>query len=204
LDNFDRVRGEINEGVTLVCVTKNRSVSDINTLIDFGVKDIGENRVSEALRKFVDFGRPVKKHFIGTIQSNKVRNIVLNFDLIQSVYRLKIVRLIDKFAGEMGKIMPILVQVNISCEDSKGGVFINEVEGFLEKVVCFENVRVIGLMSIGSVGCKYEFRRMKKLFDDLKQKGFFMKILSMGTSKDFEMAIKEGANMVRVGSKIFV
>jgi uncharacterized pyridoxal phosphate-containing UPF0001 family protein len=99
--------------------------------------------------------------------------------------------------------MPILVQVNISREGSKGGVLPEDVESFLSEVLRFENVRVIGLMSIGSVGCRFEFREMKKLFDDFERKGFFMKILSMGTSEDFEMAIEEGSNMVRVGGRIF-
>ena len=203
MDNFERVRERINGRAILVCVSKNRDVGDVNSLIDFGVLDIGENRVGEALGKFVGLVGNVKKHFIGRVQSNKVRKIVDNFDLVHSVDRLKIVRLIDFHAGEVGRIMPILVQVNISREGSKGGVLPEDVESFLSEVLRFENVRVIGLMSIGSVGCRFEFREMKKLFDDFERKGFFMKILSMGTSEDFEMAIEEGSNMVRVGGRIF-
>lgn len=207
LDNLEEIRGDINRiterKVILVIVTKNRSVLEVNELVDFGVGDIGEDRVGEALGKFSELNREVKKHFIGVIQSNKVREIVKNFDLIQSVGRLKVARLIDKCAGDIGKVMPILVQVNISFEDSKSGVLPEDVENFLEEISCLKNIRVIGLMSIGSIGCREEFRDMKILFDKLNRKGFFISILSMGMSEDFKMAIEEGSNMVRVGRRIF-
>ncbi|MBT6690597.1 YggS family pyridoxal phosphate-dependent enzyme [archaeon] len=203
LDNLTRIKQSIGSEVILVAVTKRRSVAEINELIGFGVGDIGENQVGEALGKFGEFDGKVKKHFIGTIQSNKVRSIVENFDLIQSVDRLKVARLIDRFAGEVGKVMPVLVQVNISLEESKSGVLPGEVEDFISEISVLKNVRVIGLMCIGSRGRRDEFGKMKVLFDELREKGFSMKILSMGMSGDFEMAIEEGSNMVRVGSRIF-
>ncbi len=205
--NLENIRKEmrklINKEVILVAVTKKRKAIWVNKLFEFGVKNIAENYVGEALEKFSFLNYPFKKHFIGPIQSNKVKKIVRNFDLIQSVDRIKIAKLIDSEAEKIGKIMPILIQVNISGEKTKSGVSAEKLGEFILEISWFKNIKVIGLMSIGSKKKVQEFRMMKSLFDDLKEKGFLMKILSMGMSEDYLEAIKEGSNMVRLGRKIF-
>ena len=206
--NLKNIQEEVNKisssEVKIVAVTKNRDVSLINELISIGVTDIAENYLDEAILKFPLLIGSVKKHFIGPIQSNKVKKIVENFDLIQSVSRLKIAKLIDKYSLEMNKIMPILIQINISQEDTKSGVPFEEVEKFISEIQELKNIKVIGIMTIGSrENYLKEFWQMKGLFDSLALKGYFMKILSMGMSEDYIDAVKSGSNMIRLGRILF-
>ena len=209
MNNFQKIQRDIknitDRKITIVAVTKNRSVEQINELIEAGVVDIGENRWQEAKGKIAGLSPNTTKHFIGRLQTNKVRDVVAHFDMIQSVDRLKLAKKISDECAKIDKIMPILIQVNTSNEPQKGGVSPGDVEGLIEDVVKLPNIQIQGLMTIGLMSDDEEkikvcFRRLKKLFDTIK---IPMKYLSMGMSSDYQIAIEEGANMVRIGRKLF-
>ncbi len=202
-DIQSQINSFVSREVTLVAVSKMKDSSMVKEAIRAGIEEIGENYVEEAIEKFSKINLKVKKHFIGKIQSNKVKKLVRNFDLIQSVCRMKVAKLIDKESKKIGKIMPILVQVNVSRTKEKSGLLVEDVEEFLRKISLFKNIKVLGLMCIGISGSRKEFKEMKKLFDYLNKKGFSLKVLSMGMTDDFLMAIEEGSTMVRVGRGIF-
>lgn len=201
---------DIND-ITLVAVSKTRTPDEINTAIEWGITDIGENKVQEILDKY-DSVKPVRWHMIGHLQTNKVRYIVDKVDLIHSVDSLKLAKEIDKRVGAIGKTMDILIQINPADEESKFGVSLNEVDGLINDILkSCENIRIRGLMSVAPKVDDIEevrpyFEAVKAKYDELSNindKKLDFKYLSMGMSHDFEIAIKCGANIVRVGSAIF-
>lgn len=215
-ENLERIRNDIygvSCGVKLVVVTKRRSSNEVDDVLSCGVRDIGESYLSEAGGKFCGLKWGCCKHFIGPIQSNKVREIVRNFDVIQSVDRLKIVGLIDRFSREVGKVQRVFIQVNISREEQKSGVLPEELFEFMEEIRIFGNVKVEGLMCIGKRLTvdgerltdlrRMEFREMRRLFNKLNRFGCGLCELSMGMSDDYMMAIGEGSTMVRIGKGVF-
>lgn len=202
-ENAKNIINSIPSIVRVIAVTKKRDVENINELIKLGIKEIAENYLSEAEKKFPKIHEDIVKHFIGPIQSNKVEGIVENFDFIQSVDRLKIANLIDKYSKRKGVVMPILIQINISGEETKSGIEKDEIENFLIEMDNLENIDVQGLMCIGTSGNIEEFKEMKELFDFLNKKGHNLKILSMGMSEDYVEAISQGSNMIRIGRKFF-
>lgn len=193
--------------VRLLLATKMQVVEDINFLIGEGASLIGENKVNELLEKHEGYDKRAEVHFIGTLQSNKVKYIVDKVSLIHSVDKLSLLEEIDKRAGKIGKVMDVLLEVNSGCEESKGGIFPEDVCEFYEKAVNFPNVRVRGLMTMAprcqsrEEYLKY-FSLTKKIFDRIFGNDKDA-ILSMGMSESYEYAIEAGANLVRVGSKIF-
>lgn len=199
------------EEVLLVAVSKTRTPEEINTAIDAGTTDIGENKVQEIVDKFDDI-KPVRWHMIGHLQTNKVKYIIDKVDMIHSVDSLKLAREIDKRAGQHGKIMDILVQINPAEEESKFGVTIDEVGALVRDILdnC-ENIRIKGLMSVAPIA--EDPRDVKPYFDEVKRKydelakiddpKLDFEFLSMGMSHDFPVAIEAGSNLVRVGSAIF-
>lgn len=211
--NLNQISSEIklrtDRLVTIVAVTKNRSVTDIEELLGAGVTDIAESRLQEARVKLSELPEGIVKHFIGPLQRNKVREVVALFDVIQSVDRLKLAQKIDAECKKIGKIMPILVQVNTSNESQKGGCKPEETEPLIREVAKLKNVEIQGLMTIAinsddnekRRGC---FRLLKGLFDSINIPTVQMKILSMGMSKDYPLAIEEGATMVRIGRGLFI
>lgn len=185
-----------NDEVKLCAVTKYSDVDDINKAIECGVGIIGESRVQDALNK-LPYIKPVEKHFIGHLQTNKVRYVMANFDMIQSVDSIKLAKEINK----RGKI-DVLLQVNISGEEKKYGVQPEEAASFYDDVSKYENLRIAGLMGIApriepQLTREY-FQKLKKINDELK-----LPDISMGMTNDFEIAIEEGATIVRIGSAIF-
>jgi len=205
-ENIKRIRKEI-PGVRIVGVTKKKSTEYIVEAIDAGIVDIGENYVQEAEEKFSEVDRKFVKHFIGHIQSNKVKKIVELFDFIQSVDRLKIVRLIDEEAKKIKKKVSVLVEVNISGEESKSGIDPMELDDFLKYCGKYDNVLVKGLMTIGPSGNdddlnKKKFLEMKNLYDNVKDR-YGLSCLSMGMTGDYKVAVSCGSNMVRIGTGIF-
>jgi len=183
--------------VRLVAVTKTFPVETIIKCIDAGIKEIGENYVQEAENKFAIIGNKVKWHMIGHLQRNKVKKAVKIFDMIQTVDSYKIAEKINEECLKIGKIMPVLVQVNVSGD--KFGIDPEEVHIFLKELSTFENIRVKGLMCIASFSKpRDDFRRMKSIFDKAG-----LEILSMGMSDDYRIAIEEGSNMVRIGRALF-
>lgn len=209
-------RAEIDAGVapgtvTLVGVTKNRTVLEIENAICGGLTDIGENRFQEAVKKLPQIRQPVTKHFVGHLQRNKVKNVLELFDLIQSVDSERLALEVDKRAELRATKAKILMQVNTSGEESKFGVEPDRAEQLYEVIAGCENLELLGLMTIGLfssdtaavVAC---FRKLRKLFEKFSSftaSNCRMEILSMGMSSDYEIAIAEGANMVRVGTAIF-
>ena len=199
------------EDVTLVAVTKTHGADVINEAIKCGVTDIGENKVQEILEKYDDV-LPVRWHLIGHLQTNKVKYIIDKVCMIHSVDSVHLMDEIERSAIKKGiPAMDILIEVNISGEESKFGVRPDEVDTLLSHAAELERVKVKGLMTILPKNCENVtrtllFNNICKLFIDIKSKTYdnvSMEKLSMGMSGDFEEAIKHGANMVRVGSKIF-
>ena len=193
----------------LVCVTKTVETERINEAISAGATIIGENRIQEFEGKCEKL-LPCEKHFIGHLQTNKVRSAVEYFDVIQSVDSLKLATEIDKKAAEISKIQSVFLQVNIGDEPQKYGFGIDEIELNLERISSLKNICVTGLMCIPPYGTPEEarpyFREMKVLFDDFQQNNrdnADIHELSMGMSGDYRVAIEEGATMVRIGSAIF-
>jgi hypothetical protein len=184
--------------VSLVAVTKKADVPRINQAIKAGVKIIGENRVQAAAEKFPDI-MPVERHMIGHLQTNKVRHAVRLFDCIQSVDTLKVAREIDR---RTARLMPVFIEVNISGEEQKYGIEPEDVAAFYDKILKLTNLKVQGLMAIApyveAEQTRPYFAKMKKLNDELG-----LRFLSMGMTNDFEVAVEEGSNMVRVGTAIF-
>ena len=212
--------GRKREDITLVAVTKTVEPERINQAIDAGIKIIGENRIQEAQDKFKFITRDVEKHLVGHLQTNKVKKALELFDLIQSIDSLHLAQEVSKRAksikalrpvGEKGKFAEVLIEVNTSDEPSKYGVKPEEVFSLVEEIAKLENIKIKGLMTIGLFTDDLEkvrpcFVKLRKIFEslkNLKRGNIEMRYLSMGMSSDFEIAIEEGANMIRVGTAIF-
>lgn len=196
--------------VRLVAVSKTFSADVVVTAADCGQIDFGENRVQEARDKIPFIDRPgLRWHLIGHLQRNKVRQAVELFDLIQSVDSSRIARRLDQVCRELGKVMPVLIEVNIAEEPQKAGVIPSEAEALLREIGELENLDPRGLMAIPPFSEDSEltrpyFRRLAALLGRLNQDRMTpLQELSMGMSADYEIAIEEGATIVRVGTAIF-
>ena len=198
------------EDITLISVTKTHGAELINEAIDAGAKDIGENKAQELCNKYDDV-KPVRWHFIGHLQTNKVKTIVDKVVMIHSVDSDKLASEIDKRAKASGIVMDILVEINIGMEDSKSGATEDEARDLIKKIRDeYQNLRVRGLMCVPPITDNPEnsrryFRRLKDIFESIKElsEDENFDTLSMGMSGDYEVAIEEGATVVRVGTAIF-
>jgi len=191
--------------VKLVVVSKSRSAEEIKQAIDAGAKIIAENKIQEAEQKYSILknyfeDNNTEFHFIGHLQTNKVKKAVHMFDLIQSVDSLKLAKEIDRRVKKINKRQNILVQVNIGKEPQKYGVLPEKTIGFVKELEQFDNIKVKGLMCLPPLNKdpRPYFKEMKSLFDKLN-----LQILSMGMSKDYKIAIEESSTMVRIGTLIF-
>ncbi|MBQ3547035.1 MAG: YggS family pyridoxal phosphate-dependent enzyme [Clostridia bacterium] len=210
LDVALKKAGKTRDDVILLAATKTVDVDTINYAINKGINYIGENKVQELLSK-QDGIIDVHHHFIGHLQTNKVKDIIDRVELIHSVDSLKLAKEISKQAVKKNKVMDILLEVNIGDEESKWGFEPNELESAIKEIAALENLRVCGIMAIPPICNEPEqnrkyFKQMQQLFIDIKNKNIdncFMNILSMGMSDDFDIAIEEGANLVRVGTALF-
>ena len=198
--------------ITLVAVTKTMPASDVSAALACGVTVFGENRVQEMLTKLPQLTmRGRQAHIIGHLQTNKVKSIIDKVDMIQSVDSLHLAREIDLQAEKCDRRMDVLIEVNIGGEASKSGVEPDKLPQLLDEIASMKHIRVCGLMSIPPFCEEKElarqyFVKMNKLFVDIGEKktdNMNMSILSMGMSGDFDVAIEEGSNMVRVGTAIF-
>lgn len=208
-----KVSGRTADEITLVAVTKTMPAEDANAALDWGVKIIGENRVQELLGKLPDLRMREGQcaHLIGHLQTNKVRQVIGDVAMIQSVDSVHLAQEIEKQAEKHGKVMNILIEVNVGGEEAKSGVAPAELPALLDAIAPFSHLRVSGLMCVPPRCEKKEdvrpyFRTMRKLFIDNASKKLDnrdMHILSMGMSGDFDIAIEEGSTMVRVGTAIF-
>jgi len=209
--NVRQVLSELPEGVQLMAAAKTRTPAEILEAVDAGVQIIGENYVQEAERAYAAVGNRAKWHFIGHLQRNKVKKAVRLFDMIETVDSYEIAREIDKRCAEIGKVMPVLMEVNIGKEPQKSGVLPENTEQLMKDISALPNVRVMGLMTMGPLSENPEdsrpyFVAMKKLFDRMRAlnpPNVEMKYLSMGMTSSYRIAPGEGANIVRIGTKIF-
>ena len=199
------------DDITLVAVSKTKPIEKIKKIYNEGHIDFGENRVNELLKKFNHLPKDINWHMIGHLQTNKVKKIIPFISLIHSVDSIKLINKIDIESRKINKKTNILLQVHIAEEKSKYGFESKEIREFFNNKLdkSYKNINIIGLMGMATYTnnknqIKTEFKKLKMLFDEIKsisdQK---IKTLSMGMSGDYKIAIKEGSNMVRIGSLIF-
>ncbi len=202
--------GRKESDVRLIAVTKTYGAELINEAIDCGVTDIGENRVQEILEKY-DSVKPVRWHLIGHLQKNKVKYIIDKVEIIHSVDSLDLAKEIDRRAAKIGKVQKILLEVNVSGEESKFGIKPDECAELCREIAQLKNTEIHGLMTVAPYTDDKEllkgiFRRLKQISLDISAEKIdtvYMDELSMGMTNDYELAIAEGATMVRVGTGIF-
>ena len=192
--------------ITLVAVSKTKPIEDILELYNLGHRDFGENYVQELAEKAEKLPNDIRWHFIGHLQTNKVKSIVPFIYLIHGVDSLKLLKEIDKQAEKNKRVIDCLLQVHIAQEETKFGF--DETELLNSELKQFSNVRIKGLMGMASLTddinkIRIEFKSLKILFEKLKTQNPELSILSMGMSADYKIAIEEGSNMVRIGSLLF-
>ena len=199
---------KIDKNVKLVAVSKKKSWKDILEAYENGISDFGENYLQESLEKISKLkDLKINWHFIGNIQSNKCEEIAKNFDWVHTIDRLKVARLIDKYCPE-DKSIKCLIQINIDDEESKSGIRVEEVEIFLKELSSLKKIKICGLMIIPNPNVELSdlqqtFKSIKMLADRLNENYENLTEISMGMSRDFELAIKEGSTIVRLGETIF-
>jgi len=209
--NVKQILTELPNGVELVAAAKTRTAEEVLKTIESGVKIIGENYVQEAERIYKVVGNKAKWHFIGHLQKNKVKKAVRLFDMIETVDSVDIATEIDKRCAQIGKIMPVLVEINSGREKQKSGVLPENAEQLVREISHLQNIKVMGLMTMGPRFGNPEdsrpyFVETKRIFDKIKNldlPNIEMKYLSMGMTNSYKIALEEGANMVRIGTKIF-
>jgi len=210
-DNVKRILAELPEGVQLVGAAKTRTAEEVLEAIEAGLTILGNNYVQEAERLFDVVSQPVKWHMIGHLQSKKAKKAAAIFDMIETVDSMKLARAIDKACKGLTKTMPILMEINSGEEAQKAGVMPENAISLLQEVSTLAHVKVRGLMTMGPFSGDPEdarpyFRKTKKLFDEIRSLNLAkvdMAVLSMGMSNSYDVAIEEGANLVRIGTKIF-
>jgi len=203
--------GRSEDDITLIGVTKTVGCERINELLDVGVFNLGENRVQELLSKYDELGSRPTWHLIGQLQTNKVKYIADKVSLIHSVDSVKLASEINKHALKLGKIIDVLVEINVAGEGTKAGIAPDETRRFIEDISGFSNIFIKGLMTIAPYVENPEENRgnfsiMRELFIDkalILGDNVDMHVLSMGMTGDYEVAIEEGSTMVRIGTGIF-
>ena len=210
-DNIKKLFDEIPANIKLVAAAKTRTIDEIREAIDADIQIIGENYIQEAIPVFEAFGHSIQHHFIGHLQRNKVKKATEIFDMIETVDSLKIAEEIDKRCAEIDKTMSVLIEVNSGREPQKFGLVPEDVEKLVQDISGFEHIQVKGLMTMGPFTGNPEHARpyfieTRNCFEKIKSLGIpniEMQILSMGMTNSYHIAIEEGANMIRIGTKIF-
>lgn len=210
-ENVQKLFAQLGPTVKIVAAVKARSVNEILEAIDAGIEIIGENYVKEAEGIYQAIGKKVKWHFIGNLQKNKVKKAVELFDLIETVDSFAIAKEIDTCAASLNKIIPVFVEINSAKEKSKFGVLPEQAEELINEISRLPHLKVMGLMTMGPYSSNPEdlrpyFALTKNIFEKLKPLNLTnmqMLYLSMGMSDSYKVAIEEGANMVRIGTRIF-
>ena len=204
------IRDSINKDVELVAVSKTKSNKEILEAYNAGQKVFGENKIQEMTEKYEELPKDIKWHMVGHVQSNKIKYMAPYVDLVHGIDSLKSLKILNKEAKKNNRVIRCLLQLKISDEFTKFGLSKEEIESILNSINILDlmNIKVAGIMTIGSftenmnVVVK-EFDKTKKIFDSLKTAFPNLKILSMGMSNDYKIAINHGSNMIRVGSLIF-
>ncbi len=210
-ENIKKILQELPPGVELIAAAKARTPEEIMRAAQAGIEIVGENYVQEALAAFNVVGHRVKWHFIGHLQRNKVKKAVEIFDMIETVDSPELSKEIDKRCNQRKRIMPVLIEINSGREKQKFGIFPEDAEDFVKEISRLKNIKIEGFMTMGPMfgdpeDARPYFVETKKLFDRIKTlnlPGLEMKYLSMGMTNSYQVAIEEGANIVRIGTKIF-
>ena len=202
------INNEIKDKADLIAVSKTRSVEQIIEAYSQGQKKFGENRVHEIVEKYNNLPKDIEWHMIGHLQKNKVKHISKFISLIHSLDRLSLAKEINKNAKKENRSIDCLIQIKISNDESKYGLNPEQLDSFYTDLKEFENINIIGLMAMATYTKDQsliadEFKKMEKLFKEMKTIDSKFKILSIGMSDDYQLAINNGSNMIRVGSKIF-
>lgn len=210
IENAKKRSGRTDD-VHLLAVTKTIDYDLIDESIEWGVRHVGENKVQDLLKRIEHYGDKLKYHFIGGLQRNKVKDIVGKVYLIHSVDSLRLAKEIQKRAANENLIQDVLIQVNVSKEETKSGVYLEELDEFVYNILELNNIKIRGLMTMAPFDAdenelRQIFRKLYDAFNDIKNKNYdevSMDYLSMGMTGDYEIAIEEGANIVRIGSGIY-
>jgi len=202
------INNEIKDKADLIAVSKTRSIEQITEAYNQGQKKFGENRVHEIVEKYNNLPKDIEWHMIGHLQKNKVKHISKFISLIHSLDRLSLAKEIDKNAKKENRSIDCLIQIKISNDESKYGLNPEQLDSFYTDLKEFENINTIGLMAMATFTKDQnliadEFKKMENLFKGMKTIDSNFKILSIGMSDDYQLAINNGSNMIRVGSKIF-
>jgi len=209
--NVQKLLEELPEGVELVAAAKTRTAEEVLAAVEAGIKIIGQNYVQEAEAIYPAVGNKARWHFIGHLQKNKAKKAVKIFDMIETVDSVEIAAEIDKRCALMGKVMPVLVEVNSGQEPQKAGVMPEKAEELVRAISSLANIKVMGLMTMGPrfgdpEDSRPYFITTRKIFERikaLKVPNVEMKYLSMGMTNSYQVALEEGANIVRIGNRIF-
>jgi pyridoxal phosphate enzyme (YggS family) len=221
-ENLEKIRKRIDQAakrsgrdpdrVQLIAVSKKMPAEFIEEAISYGQKSFGENYLQEAVEKIKHFATDISWHFIGRLQSNKAAAVADSFTMVETVDRLKIARALDRYMKEQGRVLPILIQVNIGSEPQKSGVLPEDTVGLLTEMQALSGLLIKGLMVMPPYSPDPEatrpyFRRTRELAENLQGKGLLASQeaveISMGMSGDFEVAVEEGATLVRIGTALF-
>ena len=219
-ENYLKIKAQIEEAckkagrnpeeVKLLGAAKKQDPQKVRILHKFGLNLVGENYVQEGEKKIKELSDlPIEWHFIGRLQTNKVKKAIKIFNLIETLDRIELAQTIQKYAEKLDIVVPVFIEVNIGKEETKAGILPEKLEGFAEEVKAFKKIKVKGLMCLPPYHEDPEktrpyFAEMRELFDKLKPIfGDEFKELSMGTSGDFKVAIEEGATIVRIGEALF-
>jgi len=202
-----QILAELPSHVKLVAAAKTRTMEEVNAAIEAGIRILGYNYLQEAEQMYTYVGRKARWHMIGHLQRNKVKKAVSLFDMIETVDSERLALAIDRHCAEINKTMPVLIEVNSGNEPAKAGVLPEDVPGLLRKIKNLANIEIQGLMTMGPIYADPEmirpyFRKTKELFDMLAP-DYNMHYLSMGMSDSYQIAIEEGANIVRIGTRLF-
>ena len=208
--NIEELKSKIPEDVRLLAVSKTKPLEELEEAYIAGMRDFGENKVQELVKKSENFHDDVKWHFIGQLQSNKVKYLVDSVYLIHSLASISLLTEIEKVFGKANKVANVLIQINIGREESKSGILEENLYEFIESIEKCKHIFVNGIMVIIPKGNdesnRTYFKKTKKIFEELKEKNYkniHMNILSMGMTHDYMIAIEEGSNLVRIGTGIF-
>jgi hypothetical protein len=210
-ENVQQLLKELPDGVQLVAAAKGRTAQEVLQAVDSGIKIIGQNYIQEAEKIYPVVGNKAKWHMIGHLQKNKVKKAVTLFDMIETVDSADLAREIDKRCAQIGKVMPILVEINSGREKQKSGVLPENAQPLIKEISSLPNIKIMGLMTMGPrfgdpEDSRPYFITTRNIFERIKAlqlPNVEMKYLSMGMTNSYRIALQEGANLVRIGTRIF-
>jgi len=205
---ISNIKTEIMDKADLIAVSKTRTIEEIQEAYNSGQIKFGENRVQEIVDKQSRLPDDIEWHMIGHLQKNKVKYIARFINLIHSLDRISLAIEIDKQAKKEDRTIDCLIQIKISKENSKFGLKIEDFEGFYKSLKTYKNLNIIGLMGMATFTndteiIDKEFKMIKRIYDDVASTDSKFRVLSIGMSDDYNIALKNGSNMIRIGSKIF-